>query len=149
MAGADTCTWWHSEDAQTHNCRRRITRGGNETLNEGALSCISHLQPVETERSHLWCMIVCAISWDYEQEMQMSCCWQHHGSSASMCVAYWMIMTKQAVSPVSKPAEQWLQIGRYVLSITRDCDSNANQSCCPLKYICNRKARRNKMEYPS
>lgn len=78
--------------------------------------------------------------------MQMPCCLQHHGSYASMCLAYWMIMTKWAISPVSTPAEQWLQIGRCVLSNTWDSDSNANQSCCPLKYICTCRAGGNNMK---
>lgn len=76
----------------------------------------------------LWCIIVCAHSWNYEEEMLMSCCWRHHESNASMCVAYWMIMTKCTISPVSKPAEQWLQIGQCVLRITREPGSNANHA---------------------
>lgn len=133
----------------------RITSGGNETQNKGAFLFLQQqaeksLMSIQWNQSpDLWCIIVCAHSWNYEEEMLMSCCWRHHESNASMCVAYWMIMTKCTISPVSKPAEQWLQIGQCVLRITREPGSNANQCCCPLKHICTCRTWGNKLKYPA
>lgn len=82
----------------------------------------------ETERTHLWRIIVSENSWDREEEMQMPCCWQHHGSDASMCVAYWMIMTKRGCIPCEQacgtmitdwPACPWASQGTLILMLIR------------------------------
>lgn len=60
----------------------RITSGGNETQNKGAFLFLQQqaeksLMSIQWNQSpDLWCIIVCAHSWNYEEEMLMSCCWQ-------------------------------------------------------------------------
>lgn len=139
----------------THHCRRRITRGANETEEERSVSSAAVREEQHRSssaggnREEAFVVIVCTISWNYEEENANA---PLLAPPQQLCHQVCGILNdndKAGCIPCEQACGTMITDGRCVLCITRDSDSNANLSLRPLKYICTCRAAGNKMEYPS